>query len=155
MSQRQHPRAKRLETVFKLAEQDEQQTLKNWGQYQQKLDEQLTQRQQLEQYANEYRSRFSADPNHSMSAGYLHHSLDFINKIETGLKAQEEQLNLLTAQTEQAKQVFLDAQAKRKGFEQMLDKLEQEYQQEQARIEQREADEWVNRQAFKANSKSH
>ncbi len=149
MSQRQHPRGKRLETVFKLAEQDEQQALKNWGQYQQKLDEQYAQRSQLEQYANDYRQRFSADPNHSMSAGYLHHCLDFISKIETGLKSQEEQLHLLESQAEQAKQIFLEAQSKRKGFEQMLDKLEQEYQQAQARTEQREADEWVNRQAFK------
>lgn len=149
---RRHPRAKHLETVFRLAEQDEEQALKNWGEIQKKLDIEIAQRDQLIKYADEYRSRFSVNYSQKLNAGHLHHCLDFISKIEKGLKAQEEQLHLLEAQAEQAKQIFIQAQSKRKGFEQMLDKLDKEYDQEQARIEQREADEWVNRQAFKRNT---
>lgn len=145
---RRHPRAKRLNTVFKLAEQDEDQALKNWGEIQRKLDTEINQRNQLIEYADEYRSRFSVDYNQHLSAGHLHHCLDFISKIEKGLAAQQEQLHLLEAQSEQAKAIYLEAQAKRKGFEQLLDKLDHEYDQEQARIEQREADEWVNRNSF-------
>lgn len=148
---RRHPRAKRLELIFQLAEKDEKQALKNWGEIQQKLDLETQQREQLIQYADEYRSRFSADHNDQLNAGYLHHCLDFISKIEKGLQAQQEQLHLLQAQAEQAKQVFLQAQAKRKGFEHMLDKLDKEYDQAQLKVEQKEADEWANRRAFQNN----
>ncbi|WP_157730006.1 flagellar export protein FliJ [Bacterioplanes sanyensis] len=143
-----HPRAIRLQTVVKLAERDERQALANLGQAQQKLQAEQEQKQQLSDYANDYQQQLSGGHGGQLSAAQLHTTVGFLRQIEQALKQQQEQIVLLQKQVEHERGIWQQCQAKLKALHHLLDKLDQEYDEQQQRLEQHQADEWSNRAAF-------
>ncbi|GGY39607.1 hypothetical protein GCM10011297_11010 [Bacterioplanes sanyensis] len=143
-----HPRAKRLQTVVRLAERDERQALANLGAAQQKLQQEQQQQQQLTDYAGDYQRQISGGDGGQISAAQLHTTVGFLQQIEQALKQQQQQIVLLQKQVDHEREVWQTAQAKLTALQQLIEKLELEYDQQQARLEQRQADEWSNRAAF-------
>lgn len=143
-----HPRAKRLQTVVRLAERDERQALANLGAAQQKLQREQQQQQQLTDYAGDYQRQISGSGGGQISAAQLHTTVGFLQQIEQALKQQQQQIALLQKQVDHEREVWQQAQAKLKALQQLIEKLESEYDHQQARQEQRQADEWSNRAAF-------
>jgi len=145
---RHHPRAKRLQVVLELAERDEQQALQNWGEIQQKLQQEEQQRQQLSAYRGEYQSKISAPGNEQISAGHIHNTLGFMAQIESAMKSQAEQISVLTQQAESARELYLKLHGKTKALTELIERLEQEAASAEDKQAQKLADEWANRAAF-------
>ncbi|TNC88226.1 MAG: flagellar export protein FliJ [Thalassolituus sp.] len=142
-----HPRAKRLKVVFEIAEREEQDALQRWGLAQQKLEAEKAKRSQLSDYAGDYQRRLATPGQTTVKAGDMHNTLGFIRQIESALRQQEGQIAQLETLTAKARTAYLEARGKTEAMKKMLERLEQEYQSEQNAREQREADEWSNRQA--------
>ena len=87
-----HPRARRLSVVLELAEKDEKEALRRWGDSQQKLGAEEERQQQLTLYAADYQKQISTPSAGQISAGMIHNTLGFISQIETALHQQQEQI---------------------------------------------------------------
>lgn len=145
-----HPKAKRLQVIVNLAEQAEQQALSDWGKLQQKLQQEEQQKQQLQDYVNEYQQSISTPGRSQLKGGAIHNALGFISQIEQALQQQQQQLVLLQQQADAAKQHYLQHHSKLQALHNLLEKLNQEYDHQQDKQGQRQADEWANRAAFTA-----
>lgn len=144
---RKHPRAKRLQVLLDMAEREEQELLRRWGELQQQLQAEQEQRQQLVSYNEEYQQRISMPGQGMVSAGTLHATLGFMQQIERALQQQSEKLNLLQKQTEQARQRYLDQHGKVRALTGLMDKLDLEHAAGEEKQQQKLADEWANRAA--------
>ncbi|AHK17406.1 flagellar export protein FliJ [Thalassolituus oleivorans] len=142
-----HPRARRLAVVLELAEKDEKEALRRWGDSQKKLVLEEERQQQLTVYAADYQKQIATPSSGHISAGMIHNTLGFISQIETALNQQQEQIKRLRAQTERARDAYLKSHGKVQAMQQLLQRLEQEFEHEQDRQQQREADEWATRNA--------
>jgi len=140
-----HPRARRLAVVLDLNRREEQDALRRWGDIEQRLNAERDKRTQLQGYAQDYRQQITTPTDHAVSAGHIHNSLEFISQIESALTQQDTQLAQLEAQSNKARQAYLEIHNKVDAMEKMIDRLEQEFQNDFNRREQREADEWANR----------
>ncbi|MCT7357468.1 flagellar export protein FliJ [Thalassolituus pacificus] len=145
---RRHPRARRLQILFDMAEKAEQQALQEWGQLQQKLHQEEEQRTQLSGYANEYQQQLSVPSGKALSSGFLHNTLGFIGQIETALKTQNEQIKLLQDRVTAARNQYLEHHGKVKALSGLMDRLDHEYDQQADKELQKQSDEWANRAAF-------
>lgn len=140
-----HPRARRLGVVLDLTRREEQEALQRWGDIQQRLLAEKEKRTQLCAYADDYRRQITTPNTQAVSAGNIHNSLDFIRQIESALVQQETQISQLDAQSTTARSAYLDVHNKADALEKMIDRLEQEHQQDLNRREQIESDEWASR----------
>jgi len=147
---RRHPRARRLQVVLDLTEREEQEALRVWGEIQQKLNDEKMQRQQLQEYTQEYQQKISAPATTAVSAGIIHNALGFMAQIETALQRQNEQIRLLQGRAEKAQESYLILHGKVKALTELIERLEQEAQQLDDKDAQKQADEWANRAAFRA-----
>lgn len=144
---RAHPRAKRLEFVLNLAKQEETRLLQVLAEQQHKLSEELSQREQLERYHQEYQTQISAPGQTRLQAGLMHATLGFMQQIKQALQLQQERITLLHSQIEQATQAYLTQHGKVQAMDKMLTRLDQEYAVQQEKEQQKQTDEWVNRVA--------
>lgn len=148
MSERLHPRAKRLQNLYDIALRAQQQALGDYGNAQQTLSVQQQQMTTLEQYAQDYRQRL-ATPSASLSAGDVQSTLVFIRQIEQGMVQQKEQVAQWSTRVNTLRERYLEARAKASSFETLMDKLDQDYRQQQDKQEQRDADEWNSQMALR------
>ncbi|MCY0966037.1 flagellar export protein FliJ [Parathalassolituus penaei] len=148
LPQPRHPRGKRLLPVYRQAQQQQQQALADWGQLQQKLLEEEEQRQQLLEYADDYRRQITAPSTGLIQAATIHNTLGFLAQVEQAVQGQAQQINLLKARIERAREVYLTKRGKTDGLQRLIDKLDREWEEQQQKAEQRQADEWANRAAF-------
>lgn len=144
---RQHPRARRLQVLLDMAEREEQERLRVWGELQQRLQAEQQQRQQLVDYNREYQQKISAPGQTPLQAGLLHATLGFMQQIEQALNQQSERLNLLQQQTENARQQYLEQHGKVRALTGLMDRLDQEHAAAEDKQQQKQADEWANRNA--------
>lgn len=142
-----HPRAKRLDFVLKMAQDQEEKRLKAFGEAQRKLHEEVEQRQLLTRYQEEYQRQISAPSTQAVSAGVLHGTLNFMQQIEQALVAQKEKIALLNEQVEAAKKSYLEQHGKVQALVKLMEKLDQEFFVEEDKKQQKQADEWANRAA--------
>ncbi|MEK9767180.1 MAG: flagellar export protein FliJ, partial [Thalassolituus sp.] len=115
------------------------------GDIEQRLSAERDKRKQLQGYAQDYRQQITAPTGQAVSAGHIHNSLEFISQIESALTQQDTQLAQLQAQSDKARQAYLVIHNKVDAMEKMIERLEQDFQSDLSRREQREADEWANR----------
>lgn len=148
LPQPRHPRGKRLLPVYRQALQQQQQALAEWGQLQQKLQEEEEQRQQLLEYADDYRRQITAPSTGLILSATIHNTLGFLAQVEQAVQGQAQQIHLLKARIERARDIYLHKRGKTEGLQRLLDKLDQEWEEQQQKAEQRQADEWANRAAF-------
>ena len=141
-----HPRAKRLKIVLELAENDMQQALEYWGEFQKRLQTHQQQAQQLEQYQQEYQQRLAQPSERQVNGGLLHQQLHFIQQVNESLRQQQGRVLELNEQVQQARDRYLSLQAKVKGLTDVIERLNQQALQDQQRQQQRESDEWSVRQ---------
>lgn len=144
---RKHPRAQRLQVLLDMAEREEQQRLRVWGELQQKLQAEQQQRQQLISYNQEYQQQISAPGGGPLQAGLLHATLGFMQQIEQALNKQSEKLALLQQQTERARLHYLEQNSKVRALQGLMDRLDQEHVLAEGKQQQKMADEWANRAA--------
>lgn len=145
---RRHPRAKRLTVILDLAEKAEKQALSEWGLLQQQLQNEEQQKQQLDEYVAEYQRSLALPSGNAQSGGAIQNTLGFISQVEAALQQQAQQLNLLQQRVDASKEAYLAQHGKVKALNNLLDKLDLEFDQEQDKQQQRQADEWANRAAF-------
>lgn len=116
-------RVKRLSFVLKMAVDKEQQDLKVWGQYQQKLEQETATLTQLEQYMAEYRSSLTSQQAPSIRGGQIQNTIAFIEQIKDASGHQQQQIDLLQQQADGAKRVYLAARAKAEALRTLIEKL--------------------------------
>lgn len=143
-----HPRAKRLIPVWQQSQQAEQKALAEWGRLQQQLQQEVNQSQQLQLYADDYRQQLAKPGGSQLSGTNIQNLLQFLGQLEQAGKSQQLQIDQLHARIAAAHQQYLALKAKTDGLMHLMDKLDQEFHQQQAQVEQRQADEWANRKAF-------
>jgi flagellar protein FliJ len=143
-----HPRGKRLLPVYRQAQQQQQQALTEWGQLQQRLQDEEQQRQQLLDYADDYRRQITSPSSTCISAAAIHNTLGFLRQVEQAVAGQQQQINLLKGRINKAREVYLQYRSKTEGLQRLIDKLDLEWSNEQQKVEQRQSDEWANRAAF-------
>lgn len=148
LPQPRHPRGRRLIPVYRQALQAQQQALAEWGQLQQKLQQEEEQRQQLLDYADDYRRQITAPSTGLIQSATIHNTLGFLLQVEQAVAGQAQQINLLKARIERARELYLSRRGKSEGLLRLIEKLDLEWDQQQLKAEQRQADEWANRAAF-------
>lgn len=116
-------RVKRLGFVLKMAADKEQQDLKVWGQYQQKLEQEVGTLTQLEQYMTEYRSSLTSQYAAPIQGGQIQNTIAFIEQIKEASGHQQQQIDLVQQQAEGAKRVYLAARAKAEALRKLIEKL--------------------------------
>ncbi|CCK75393.1 MAG: flagellar export protein FliJ [Oleispira antarctica] len=116
-------RVKRLGFVLKMAADKEQQDLKVWGQYQQKLEQEVGTLTQLEQYMTEYRSSLTSQHAAPIQGGQIQNTIAFIEQIKEASGHQQQQIDLVQQQAEGAKRVYLAARAKAEALRKLIEKL--------------------------------
>lgn len=146
--QPRHPRALRLLPVWRQCEEKQQQALTRWGQLQQQLQQEQLQRQQLLEYADDYRQQITRPGPTAIRSAAIHNTLGFLGQVEQAIAGQLEQIRLLEGRVEQARVKYLECRAKTDGLQRLMARLDLEWQQSQLKSEQRQADEWANRAAF-------
>lgn len=142
---RRHPRAQRLQVILDLAERAEEKSLAAWGQLQQKLQGEVEQKDQLVAYNHEYQQKISAPSQQAIKSGDIHSTLNFMQQIKGVLEGQQEKIALLEKQTEVAKKAYLEKRSKSQALHKLMDKLDKEFDQEEEKQQQKDADEWSNR----------
>ena len=116
-------RIKRLGFVLKMASDKEQQDLQVWGQYQQKLEQEVGKLTQLEQYMVEYRSSLTSHHAAPIQGGQIQNTIAFIEQIKDASGHQQQQINLVQQQADGAKRVYLAARAKAEALRKLIEKL--------------------------------
>ena len=140
-----NPRAQRLDSIRALAQREEQQALTVWGNIQKKVQAEEAQQQQLAGYAAEYQRQLSSGQGGRISAAALHNTAGFLVQIDQAVQAQKKQLALLHQQAQDAQQIWQEKHARVQSYDRLIEKLEDDYQQQQERTEQKLADEWASR----------
>lgn len=143
---RVHPRARRLITVARLQQQQLRQSQQRCADLQQRLTQEQQQGQQLQTYRNEYQAQLAQPDEQSVSAEILHHKVYFIQQINQSLTSQQHRIEELKEQVKLAQQYLSEVQMKAKGLVELMDNLDQQWQLEQQKLEQRQSDEWSNQQ---------
>lgn len=146
---RRHPRAQRLQVILDLAEREEEKCLAAWGELQQKLQSEEEQRDQLQAYNHEYQQKISSPSTQAIKAGDIHATLGFMQQIKGVLQSQQEKIVLLIEQADSAKQRYLEQRGKAQALHKLMDKLDKEFDTEEEKAQQKQADEWSNRMANK------
>ena len=144
--ERFHPRARRLIVVARLQQQQLRQSQQRCADLQQRLQQEQQQGQQLQNYRDEYQTQLAQPDSQSVSGEILHHKVYFIQQINQSLTAQQVRLEELNEQVRLAQKHFAENQQKAKGLVDLMDGLDQQWQQEQQKLEQRQSDEWSNQQ---------
>jgi flagellar FliJ protein len=116
-------RIKRLGFVLKMATDKEQQDLKVWGQYQQKLEHEVGKLTQLEQYMTEYRLSLTSQQSGPIQGGQIQNTIAFIEQIKDASSQQQQQINLIEQQAEGAKRLYLAARAKAEALRKLIEKM--------------------------------
>lgn len=150
---RRHPRAQRLQVILNLAEREEEKRLAVWGELQQKLQSEEEQRDQLEAYNSEYQRKISSPSTEAIRAGDIHATLGFMQQIKGVLQGQKEKIVLLQSQAETAKKAYLEQRGKAQALHKLMDKLDKEFDAEEEKDQQKQADEWSNRIASQRMNK--
>jgi flagellar FliJ protein len=140
-------RIKRLGFVLKMAADKEQQDLKVWGQYQQKLDQEMATLTQLEQYMTEYRSSLTSQHTAPIQGGQIQNTIAFIEQIKDASGHQQQQINLVQQQAEGAKRLYLAARAKAEALRKLIEKLKQQTATLEEKQDQKMMDEFAARSA--------
>lgn len=150
--ERSHPRGRRLITVARLQQQQLRQSQQRCVDLQQRLQQEQQQGQQLQNYRDEYQTQLAQPDQQSVSAEILHHKVYFIQQINQSLTSQQVRIEELKEQVKLAQQHFSESQMKAKGLVDLMDKLDQQWHQQQQKLEQRQSDEWSNQQFSRRNS---
>jgi flagellar FliJ protein len=140
-------RVKRLGLVLKMAADKEQQDLKVWGQYQQKLEQEIGTLTQLEEYMTEYRSSLTSPQAKPIQGGQIQNTIAFIEQIKDASGHQQQQINLVQQQAEGAKRVYIAARAKAEALRKLIEKLKHETFVREEKQEQKMMDEFAARSA--------
>lgn len=131
-------RIKRLQFILARAKEKEQQDLKVWGQYQQKLAAEEQTVNQLGQYMSEYQSSLTCSPSggeHTkgeqppspqmpIKSGQMHNTIAFIEQLKNAIDHQQSQLHLIQQQVDGARKVYLKSKAKSDALKKLIEKRE-------------------------------
>lgn len=134
---------KSLHLVLEMEQRREEQFALRMQQARQQCEYQRKRLQGLENYRTEYLNGALSkgqDGLQSMRFGHYH---AFIGKLDEGIGQQRVKLQRLEAVVEERKQQWLEKQQRRKAIEQLIEKKRIEAAQKQARIEQKNADEYA------------
>lgn len=140
-------RIKRLGFVLKMAADKEQQDLKVWGQYQQKLEQETATLTQLEQYMTEYRSSLTSQHTMPIQGGQIQNTIAFIEQIKDASGHQQQQIDLVQQQAEGAKRLYVAARAKAEALRKLIEKLKQQTVALEEKQDQKMMDEFAARSA--------
>lgn len=133
--------------VLKMAEEKEQQDLRVWGQYQQKLEQEQQTLTQLEGYMTEYRISLTSQTTTAIQGGQIQNTIAFIEQIKDASNHQQQQINLIQQQAEGAQRVYLAARAKAEALRKLIQKLKDQTHALEEKQDQKMMDEFAARSA--------
>jgi flagellar FliJ protein len=140
-------RIKRMGFVLKMAAEKEQQDLRVWGQYQQKLEQEQGTLTQLEQYMTEYRTSLTSQSTTAIQGGQVQNTIAFIEQIKEASNHQQQQINLIQQQAEGAQRVYLASRAKAEALRKLIQKLKNQVYALEEKQDQKMMDEFAARSA--------
>lgn len=140
-------RIKRMGFVLKMAAEKEQQDLKVWGQYQQKLEQEQGTLTQLEQYMTEYRTSLTSPSTTGIQGGQVQNTIAFIEQIKNASNHQQQQINLIQQQAEGAQRVYLASRAKAEALRKLIQNLKDQVYVLEEKQDQKMMDEFAARSA--------
>lgn len=133
--------------VLKMAAEKEQQDLRVWGQYQQKLEQEQGTLTQLEQYMTEYRTSLTSQSTTAIQGGQVQNTIAFIEQIKEASNHQQQQINLIQQQAEGAQRVYLASRAKAEALRKLIQKLKNQVYALEEKQDQKMMDEFAARSA--------
>ena len=140
-------RIKRMGFVLKMAAEKEQQDLRTWGQYQQKLEQEQETLTQLDQYVAEYRTSLTSPSAASIQGGQVQNTIAFIEQIKEASNHQQQQINLIQQQAEGAQRVYLASRAKAEALRKLIQNLQDQVFAVEEKQDQKMMDEFAARSA--------
>ncbi len=140
-------RIKRMGFVLKMAAEKEQQDLKVWGQYQQKLEQEQGTLAQLEQYITEYRISLTSQSTTAIQGGQVQNTIAFIEQIKEASNHQQQQINLIQQQAEGAQRIYLASRAKAEALRKLIQNLKDQIYALEEKQDQKMMDEFAARSA--------
>lgn len=143
-------KSERLGLVHDMAERKENAAREALAKAKAYLDQQVAQRESLDQYQAQYLEELKQSMYGNSSVSGLMRSQSFINQLNTAIEQQELVVQHATANFEQARKVWLECREKSKGLSDLITKYRQ---QELAALDKQEAkrleDDLLGRRAFK------
>jgi flagellar protein FliJ len=142
-------RVKRMQPVLRLAELEVDKAGRQLAMLQQRVDSEQNKIVQLRDYQNEYRSRLQNAGQSGMSVDRLRLFDGFHQQLELAINQQQKLVLQLQQEQQRLLQIWQQKDIRYKSLQKMLERLEREQSAQQARIEQRNHDEFARRSANK------
>ena len=132
--------SQRLKTVLTLAHQKQQLAAVKLAESIQNVTAQTQQQQQLQQYQYEYSDQFKQTGTAGQPAGVLVNYLRFYNSLDSASEAQQQRVELASAQRDQAMKVWQHQYGRRQNLQKLIEKKHLQEERELEKKLQRELD---------------
>ena len=134
-----------MQPLRRVAESKEQRAAAELGRAQQHLQTQLARLQEIQNYQQEYLSRFEQAGMNGIAADKLLSFRNFLEKLDTAVEQQQQAVNTANDVVDQRKRQWFSSRDKVKIFNKVISNfVDQEFSQEQKQ-EQKETDEKAQR----------
>lgn len=142
-------RVKRMQPVLRIAELEADKAGRLLSQAQQRVQQEIHKLQQLDEYQDDYRRRLLEAGRQGMTVDRLRLYDGFQGQLDRAIAHQKTVIATREQEAEQFRQQWQQLDIRFKSLEKMLQRLQREADQQQARIEQRNHDEYARRGAGK------
>ena len=136
-----------LELVLKLREKSEEEARENMQRAESQRDALKNQILQLEDYVRDYQQQF-ADPNTVTTMQKRFLLMIYVEQIQTAISGHQNKLVAYEHSVTHLRQIWLEARQQKLGIERLLEKRQQEAKIHQARLEQKQLDDFVSTRQY-------
>jgi len=142
-------RSKRLESVVKIAESEEQAAARVLSESQQQLNAQQTKLSQLVEYRAEYARQLQQQASVGIAARQMHSYQSFISQLERGIEEQQRAVAQCKLKLEEKKQQWFTKRIKTRAMDKVMGQYLHKEQLEADKREQKVSDERAQAMSFR------
>lgn len=136
----------RMIPIKQIAQDHEQEAVKDLGQSQRALSEHELKLQQLKDYRVEYARLFQEHGGRGMDGSQLQAYQGFLAQLDVAIRAQYDMIQHVATECDQKRQVWQQRHTRTEALGKTVDRFKAAEQKQQARQEQKEADDRTNSQ---------
>lgn len=135
---------KRLAPILDIAQKKSDEAARALGVLNQKLSRENTMLNQLQVYQGDYMNMMGemCKPGQRLDINHIVRYQNFIDRLQTAQRQQNDQIAIINAQKEQVKEYWLKTRARVKALESVIEKDAKVRQYKQDKIEQKNSDEF-------------
>lgn len=138
-------RAKRLLPVIQMAEDAERDAAAKLAKTQQQLMQAEAQLQGLEQYRGDYQQQWQKKGQMGVSGEWLMNYQRFLSQLETAIEQQRNSIRWYQQNVDKARDLWQKAYTRLEGLRKLVQRYQQQAQQQANKIEQKDMDEIAQR----------